>query len=93
MDGRRTTDINRPNELQDMLNKTNEIANHCHIEFGKEKNKILKIGPSIQFNSNLLLLYSVQSEINFRNRYTYGECYDLQLIGSWSYWYDSTSFR
>ena len=51
----------------------------------------------VKFNSiqiqNLLLLYSVQSEINFMNKYTYGECYDLQLIGSWSYWYDSTSFR
>ena len=35
-----------PNELQDMLNITNEIANRYHIEFGKEKSKILKIGPS-----------------------------------------------
>ena len=35
-----------PNELQDILNITNEIANRYHIEFGKEKNKILKIGPS-----------------------------------------------
>ena len=28
-----------PNELQDMLNITNEIANRYHIEFGKEKRK------------------------------------------------------
>ena len=34
---------------------------------------------SIQIQ-NLLLLYSVQSEINFMNRYTYSECYDLQLV-------------
>ena len=35
-----------------------------------------------KFNSiqSLLLLYSVQSEINFMDRYTYRECYDLQLI-------------
>ena len=35
-----------PNELQDMLNITNEIWNCYHIEFGKEKRKILKIWPS-----------------------------------------------
>ena len=34
------------NELQDMLNITNEIADRYHIAFGKEKSKILKIGPS-----------------------------------------------
>ena len=34
-----------PNELQDMLNITNEITNRYHIEFGTEKSKILQIGP------------------------------------------------
>ena len=67
MDGRRTTDINRPNELQDMLNKTNEIANHCHIEFGKEKNKILKIGPSKKMPTFKL----GEMTVEFTNKYKY----------------------
>jgi len=31
-------------QLQQMLQATMEIANRYHIEFGKEKSKILKIG-------------------------------------------------
>ena len=33
-----------PEEIQEMLNITNEIAGRYHIEFGKEKSKVLKIG-------------------------------------------------
>ena len=33
-------------ELQKMLNITNEIAGRYHIEFGKEKSKVMKIGRS-----------------------------------------------
>ena len=33
-----------PEELQTMLNITNEIAGRYHIEFGEEKSKIMKVG-------------------------------------------------
>ena len=33
-----------PNNLQKMLDTTNEIANRYHVEFGEPKSKILKIG-------------------------------------------------
>ena len=56
-----------PNELQDMLNITNEIANRYHIEFGKEKRKILKIGPSKKMPTIKL----GEMTLEYTNKYKY----------------------
>ena len=50
---------NDPNELQKMLNITNEVTNRYHKEFGSAKSKILTIGnkttkPDIYLGENKL---------------------------------------
>ena len=44
VDGWCSPHLTNPEELQTMLNITNEITGRYHIEFGEEKNEIMKIG-------------------------------------------------
>ena len=39
---------NSAQEMQKMLDITDEISSRCRIVFGKEKSKVMKIGSSVQ---------------------------------------------
>ena len=57
----------KPENLQIMLDITNEIANRYHIEFGKDKTKILKIG-----NDKKMISFRIgEMEIEYTDKYKY----------------------
>ena len=53
-------------EMQTMLDKTDDISKRYHIQFGKDKSKIMKIGPKIPKNNFTLGTMEMEYTDNYK---------------------------